>query len=118
MKRTITESGLVVLLQVSPYPVVKNIQTKLKVTFIQVDTNQVQPHVDYDFIITKTNGTQIFQASALAGNPNYPLHTADGVVTIQSRFQESASILANVTIYGNDFVPIRPKSAIFPINVF
>ena len=42
----------------------------------------VLPHIDYDLTISKDD-KQVFQTSALAGHPNHPLHTTEGIVTIQ-----------------------------------
>src|SRR5437879_5582056 len=86
MKKT-SGGSLDIMLQPSPYPLVKNTQANVKVTFDQNGSKAVQPHIDYDLTITK-NGKQLFQASALAGHPNQPLHTAEGIVTIPYTFQQ------------------------------
>ena len=68
------------MLQPSSNPV--GMQTNFKVTFDQNGGTAVQPHIDYDLTISKDD-KQVFQTSALAGHPNHPLHTAEGIVTIQ-----------------------------------
>jgi len=113
----VTSGGsLNVILQPSPSPVVKGSQTNLKVSFDQKGSSAVQPHIDYDLTIMK-DGKQVFQASALAGHPNQPLHTAEGVVTIPYTFQQQGGYAMNITVYGILFNPIRPETAEFPISV-
>lgn len=69
-------------------------QTNFKVTFDQNGSTAVQPHIDYDFTISK-DGKQVFQASALAGHPNQPLHTAEGIVTIPIHFNNKYKCFYN-----------------------
>jgi len=116
MNKETSGGSLKVILQPSPYPVGKGKQTNLKVTFDHNGSSSVQPHIDYDLIIIK-EGKQVFQASALAGHPNQPLHTAEGVVTIPYTFQQPGAYSLNITAYGILFNPIRPEVAQFPINV-
>jgi hypothetical protein len=116
MKKTTSGGSLEITLQPSPNPVLKNTEANFKVTFDQNGSKAVQPHIDYDLTITK-NGKQFFQASALAGHPNQPLHTAEGIVTIPYTFQQPGGYLLNITIYGILFNPIRPESAQFPVSV-
>jgi hypothetical protein len=68
----------------------------------------VQNHIDYDFIITK-EGKQLFQASWVAGQAGIPLHTAEGIVTIPYRFQDTGDFLVNVTVYRILFNQINPE---------
>lgn len=116
MSKVTSGGSLNVILQPSPFPVVKSSQTNLKVSFDQKGSSTVQPHIDYDLTIMK-DGKQVFQASALAGHPNQPLHTAEGVVTIPYTFQQQGGYLTNITVYGILFNPIRPETAEFPISV-
>ncbi len=116
MNKVTSGGSLNVILQPSPSPVVKGSQTNLKVSFDQKGSSAVQPHIDYDLTIMK-DGKQVFQASALAGHPNQPLHTAEGVVTIPYTFQQQGGYVMNVTVYGILFNPIRPETAGFPISV-
>jgi hypothetical protein len=104
------------MLEPSPNPVVKGTQTNFKVIFNQNAGTAVQPHIDYDVTIFK-NGKQVFQASALAGHPNQPLHTAEGIVTIPYTFQQQGTYVMYITVYGILFNPIRPEVAQFPISV-
>jgi hypothetical protein len=116
MNKVTSGGSLNVILQPSPSPVVKGSQTNLKVSFDQKGSSAVQPHIDYDLTIIK-DGKQVFQASALAGHPNQPLHTAEGVVTIPYTFQQQGGYAMNITVYGILFNPIRPETAEFPISV-
>jgi hypothetical protein len=116
MSKVTSGGSLNVILQPSPYPVVKGTPTNLKVSFDQKGSSAVQPHIDYDLTIFK-NGKQVFQASALAGHPNQPLHTAEGIVTIPYTFQQPGGYALNITAYGILFNPIRPESVQFPISV-
>jgi hypothetical protein len=116
MNKVTSGGSLNVILQPSPSPVVKGSQTNLKVSFDQKGSSEVQPHIDYDLTIMK-DGKQVFQASALAGHPNQPLHTAEGVVTIPYTFQQQGGYAMNITVYGILFNPIRPETAEFPISV-
>jgi hypothetical protein len=116
MNKVTSGGSLNVILQPSPSPVVKGSQTNLKVSFDQKGSSAVQPHIDYDLTIMK-DGKQVFQASALAGHPNQPLHTAEGVVTIPYTFQQLGGYVMNITVYGILFNPIRPETAEFPVSV-
>ncbi|MGC1931416.1 MAG: hypothetical protein WA667_20785 [Candidatus Nitrosopolaris sp.] len=116
MNKATSGGSINVMVQPSPNPVVKGTQTNLKVSFDQKGSSAVQPHIDYDLTITKDD-KQVFQASALAGHPNQPLHTAEGTVTIPYTFQQQGDYIMNITVYGILFNPIRPEVAQFPINV-
>jgi hypothetical protein len=116
MSKVTSGGSLHVTLQPSPSPIKKGGQTNFKVSFDQKTGGAVQPHIDYDVAIVKT-GKQVFQASALAGHPNQPLHTAEGVVTIPYTFQSPGRYAVNVTVYGILFNPIKPETAQFPITV-
>ena len=41
-------------------------------------------------MIAREGGKKLFQASALAGQPGIPFHTAEGIVAIPYRFPETA----------------------------
>src|SRR6266581_981327 len=87
--------SLHVILQPSPFPVIKGSQTNLKVNFDQKGSSAVQAHVDYDLTIMKDD-KQVFQASSQAGYPNQPLHTAEGIVTIPYTFQQEGTSVINI----------------------
>jgi hypothetical protein len=116
MKKTTSGGTLDVLLQSFPKPIKKDVQTNFKLAFDQKGTDKVQPHEDYDVIIMK-NGNQVLQASALAGRPNQPLHTTEGIATIPYNFQDSGNYTVKISVFGILFIPIKPEFAEFPINV-
>ncbi len=105
-----------VILQPSPFPVIKGSQTNLKVSFDQKGSNAVQANVDYDLTIMKDD-KQVFQLSSQAGYPNQPLHTVEGAVTIPYTFQQAGTYVINITVYGFLFNPINPETSQFTINV-
>ena len=116
MYKVTSGGSLNVILQPSPFPVIKGSQTNLKVSFDQKGSSAVQPHVDYDLTIMKDD-KQVFQLSSQAGYPNQPLHTAEGVVTIPYTFQQAGTYVINITVYGFLFNPIKPETSQFKINV-
>lgn len=116
MSKATSGRSLNVMLQPTPNPVVKGTQTNFKVDFDQNGGTAVQPHIDYDLTISK-DGKQVFEASALAGHPNQPLHTAEGIVTIPSTFQQQGAYIMNITVYGILFNPIKPEVVQLPISV-
>ena len=110
-----TGGSLKVKIEPTPITLKVNTPTKFKITFSKSAGN-VQPHIDYDFIITK-NGKGVFSASSSTGQTGVPLHTAEGIVTIPYVFHSSGNYLLTVKVFGILFNPIRPESADFPIKV-
>ncbi|HYT43704.1 MAG TPA: hypothetical protein VEP90_15295 [Methylomirabilota bacterium] len=116
MYKVTSGGSLNVILQPSPFPVIKGSQTNLKVSFDQKGSSALQPHVDYDLTIMKDD-KQVFQLSSQAGHPNQPLHTTEGIVTIPYTFQQEGTYVINITVYGFLFNPITPETSHFTINV-
>jgi hypothetical protein len=116
MYKVTSGGSLNVILQPSPFPVIKGSQTNLKVSFDQKGSSAVQPHVDYDLTIMKDD-KQVFQLSSQSGYPNQPLHTTEGVVTIPYTFQQEGTYVVNITVYGFLFNPIKPETTQFTISV-
>jgi hypothetical protein len=116
MYKVTSGGSLNVILQPSPFPVIKGSQTNLKVSFDQKGSSALQTNVDYDLTIIKDD-KQIFQLSAQTGHPNQPLHTTEGVVTIPYTFQQEATYVINITVYGFLFHPIKPETAQFTMVV-
>ena len=112
MYKVTTGGSLNVILQPSPFPVIKGSQTNLNVSFEQKGSSAVQANVDYDLTIMKDH-KQVFQLSSQAGYPNQPLHTAGGAVTIPYTFQQSGTYIINITVYGFLFHPIKPETSQF-----
>lgn len=83
-------------------------ETKLKINFINKNTNEIQEHIDYS-ITVKKDGNQVF---------SIPLtHTAIGSVTIPYQFEEASTYQISVDVQGIVFQPIPVESAIFSISV-
>ena len=116
MYKVTSGGSLNVILQPSPFPVIKGSQTNLKVSFDQKGSSAVQPHVDYDLTIMKDD-KQVFQLSNSTGYPNQPLHTTGGVVTIPYTFQQEGPYVINITVYDILYNPIKPETSQFTINV-
>jgi hypothetical protein len=107
-----------VKLEPSPNPIKAHTPTQFKVSFLNPSTGQIQPHIDYDLIITdNSTGKNVFQASNLTGQSGIPLHTAESIVTIPFTFEKAGAYTAKVNISGILFAPIIPESANFPIKV-
>lgn len=113
----LTEGGsLTVRLELSPNPIQSNEQTQMKISFFKPNTEEIQPHIDYDVSETITNDT-IFQASNQTGQARLPLHTAESIVTIPFTFPSQGSYSVRVPVFGILFNPIAPESATFGIDV-
>lgn len=90
----------------------------MKISFFKPNTVEVQPHIDYDMIISETSTNKtIFQASNQTGQAGLPLHTAESIVTIPFTFPNQGSYSMRVPVFGILFNPIAPESATFGINV-
>jgi hypothetical protein len=115
----LTDGGsITVKLEPSPNPIKSNEQTQLKVSFFKPNTEEIQPHIDYDMIIneTTTNRT-IFQASNQTGQSGIPVHTAESIVTIPFTFPAKGEYTIKIPIYGILFNPIAPESVTFATHV-
>jgi hypothetical protein len=110
--------SLTVKLEPSPSPIKSNEQTQMKISFLQPNTETIQPHIDYDLIIIdNSTNNPIFQASNQTGQPGFPVHTAESIVTIPFTFPSQGSYSVEIPVYGILFNPIPPESAIFDISV-
>ena len=90
-------------------------QTELKISFINKQTNALQPHIDYRVYVTQ-GGNQIFgipvthvaaDSSGTAGLP----------VTIPVQFQSDGTYQVTVEVQGILFQPIPPETATFTVVV-
>lgn len=94
-------------------------QARFMVSFLKHDTDTVQVHIDYGFVI-KQGDQEVFNA-ALQGQPL--LHTAEGVVTIPQSDQPPFKFPANgdytieVLVEGINFVPINRETVTFSLAV-
>ncbi|MGQ0795346.1 MAG: CFI-box-CTERM domain-containing protein [Nitrosopumilaceae archaeon] len=81
---------------------------KIKIDFINKDTNTNQQHIDYSVEVTKGD-IQVF---------GIPLtHTAEGSATIPYEFQESGTYQISVDVHLILFQPIPKETASFAIIV-
>src|ERR671918_1357885 len=98
----LTDGGsITVKLEPSPNPIKSNEQTQLKVSFFKPNTEEIQPHIDYDLIISETSTNKtIFQASNQTGQAGLPLHTAESIVTIPFTFPNQGSYSVRVPVFG------------------
>lgn len=90
-------------------------QASFKISFLKPGTDAVEPHIDYDFVITDSAGNRVYSAAKQLNQP--VLHTEPSVVTIPYRFSDNGSYTLTVEVYGIFFTPITPESAEFSINV-
>ena len=82
--------------------------TQIKINFINKQTNELQPHVDYKISVmqgqNQVGGIQI-------------THTAEGAVSIPFTFQTDGAYQVIVDVEGLVFQPIPPETATFDLNV-
>lgn len=97
-----------------PIPIIVKDQTKFKISFYQVNSSQIQVHVDYDFIIFKDN-KEMFSAAKQIQQPL--LHTAEGMVTIPYQFINPGEYDLKILIFGINFIPISLEESTFKISV-
>jgi hypothetical protein len=101
-------------LQIQPFPITKNVDSKFMITFLQPSSQAVQVHVDYDFAITNNNN-EVFRASSTTGQPL--LHTAEGIVKIPYKFTQDGEYSLQVSVMGINFIPIKTEEALFDLKV-
>lgn len=82
--------------------------TQIKLNFINKQTNDLQPHVDYKIAVIQ-GGNQVF---------GIPItHTAEGAVSIPYQFQSAGTYQIIVDVEGLVFQPIPPETVTFDLNV-
>lgn len=82
--------------------------TQIKISFINKQTNQIQPHIDYKISVMQ-GGNAVF---------GIPItHTAEGAVSIPFTFQTAGTYQVIVDVEGILFQPIPPETATFDLNV-
>jgi len=101
-------------LQIQPFPVIQNVNSQFKITFLQPSSQTVQVHVDYDLSISKMN-SEVFRASSSTGQPL--LHTAEGIVSIPYKFNQEGEYSVQVSVMGINFIPIKTEQALFDLKV-
>jgi hypothetical protein len=92
---------------------------RFKVSFL-TSSGTVQPHIDYNIIVTSSDGTVMLDAAKKSGQNL--LHTAEGVVTVPQEPDsplklQNGNYKVNATIYGVLFQPVTPSSYALPFTV-
>lgn len=82
-----------------------NEQTKMKIDFINPNTNQIQEHIDYRLTVTRGD-TVVFGPTPL-------LHTTTGSLTVPVEFRQNGEHHIQVDVEGILFQPIPMETAIF-----
>jgi hypothetical protein len=116
LRSSTNASSLDVLLV--PLSNVSREEIHFKVGFLQPNTNELQRHVDFNFIIIK-DGKEVFRASNQTGQPNIPLHSIPGTMDIPLftyDFQKSGEYIIKIPVVGILFNPIIPEMAEFRIR--
>jgi len=116
---TPTDKGSInIRFEPSPSQIKSNELAQMKISFMQPTSEKIQPHIDYDLLITDNSTNKlIFQASNQTGQPGLPLHTAESIITIPFNFPHKGPYSIKIPVYGILFNPIAPESAIFDVDV-
>jgi hypothetical protein len=111
----LTDGGSITIkLEPSSNPIKSSEQTQLKISFFKPNTEEIQPHIDYDMIISEANTNKtIFQASNQTGQAGIPLHTAESIVTIPFTFPIKGEYAIKIPVFGILFNPIAPESVTY-----
>ncbi|HKU48490.1 MAG TPA: hypothetical protein VJP79_00945 [Nitrososphaera sp.] len=115
---SLVDIGVTVRLGIDYLP--ENQTQNFIITFINNQTQSIQRHVDYNFVIKNiTEGAltdEFFNAAESTGQS--VLHTAEGVVTIPAKLNIDDYGMAIVTVSGVNFIPLEtPQDAMFPCVV-
>lgn len=115
--RSSTNAGSLEVL-LAPLSNVSREEMHFKVGFLQPNSNELQRHVDFNFIIMM-DGKEVFRASNQTGQPNIPLHSIPGTMDIPLftyDFQKSGEYTIKIPVFGILFNPIIPEVAEFRIR--
>ena len=115
----LTDGGSITIkLEPSSNPIKSSEQTQLKISFFKPNTEEIQPHIDYDMIISEANTNKtIFQASNQTGQAGIPLHTAESIITIPFTFPTKGEYAIKIPVFGILFNPIAPESVTYKTYV-
>lgn len=84
-------------------------ETKLKIDFVNPNTNTIQEHIDYRVLVTK-DGAAVFGPIPLT-------HTSEGAVTIPVEFRENGEHKITVDVEGILFQPIPKETVTFTMMI-
>ena len=105
-----TDKGsIIVSLSTIPEDPIPGEQSKLKIDFLNPQSNRIQEHIDYWITVSK-DGVNTF-------GPIPRTHTSSGSVTIPVDFSEKGTYKLLVELDGILFVPIPKESASFEIFI-
>ncbi|MPZ07870.1 MAG: hypothetical protein GEU26_15890 [Nitrososphaeraceae archaeon] len=116
LRNSTNASSLEVLLV--PLSNVSREEMHFRVGFLQPETNELQRHVDFNFIIMK-DGKEVFSASNQTGQPQIPLHSIRGTMDIPLftyDFEKTGEYTIKIPVFGILFNPIIPEEAKFRIE--
>ena len=116
LRSSTNASSLEVLLV--PLSNISNEEVRLRVGFLQPNTNELQRHVDFNLIVLK-DGKEVFSASNQTGQPQIPLHSIPGTMDIPLftyDFQKTGEYTIKIPVFGILFNPIIPEEAEFRIK--
>ena len=91
-----------------PSPPVPGEENKLKIDFINKDTEKIQVHIDY-FVNIFRDDNELFSTERI--------HTSSGTVKVPFTFNDQGTYKIVVAVDGILFVPMPKESATFTINV-
>lgn len=116
LRSSTNASSLDVLLV--PLSNVSRDEMHFRVGFLQPNTNELQRHVDFNFIVLK-DGKEVFSASNQTGQPQIPLHSIPGTMDIPLftyDFEKTGEYTIKILVFGILFNPIIPEEAEFRIK--
>lgn len=95
---------------------IKNSNLQFRILFINAQTDKIERHIDYDFVILDKQ-KEIYRFSNQTGQSLYPLHSSNGIafIPIFTEFQKG-EYEARVIINGISFNPILPEHVQFHIT--
>ena len=116
LRSSTNASSLDVLLE--PLSNVSGEEMHFRIGFLQPNTNKLQRHVDFNFIVLR-DGKEVFSASNQTSHPHIPLHSIPHTMDIPLftyDFQKTGKYTIKIPVFGILFNPILPEEAEFRIK--
>lgn len=89
-----------------------------KVLFFNPESDRLERHIDYDFIIIMNNQKKIFQLSNASGHPMFPVHSSNGIGVIPIPHDVGkGEFTIEVIIDGISFVPVEREEVQFQLTM-
>ncbi|MDN5866188.1 MAG: hypothetical protein L0H55_02170 [Candidatus Nitrosocosmicus sp.] len=94
--------------------VVENNNLYFRLLFVDPNTDKLQRHVDYDFVILDDE-REIYRLSNESGMPLFPMHSSSGIGVVPNPLLsvEKGQITIKVIVFGISFIPIIPEHVQF-----